>query len=87
VGNNLVAWISRKQSSISLSTTKAKYIAAGSCCTKLLWMKKLLCDYGFTQDTMPINYDSTSTINISTNLVQHFRTKHIDIRHQTSLLR
>jgi phage anti-repressor protein len=57
------------------------YIAAGSCCTQLLWMKKLLCDYGFTQDTMVIYCDNTSTINISKNPVQHSRTKHIDIRH------
>jgi hypothetical protein len=44
-------------------------------------MKKLLCDYGFTQDTMIINCDNTSAINISKNPVQHSRTKHIDIRH------
>jgi len=81
VGTNLVAWMSRKQASISLSTAEAEYIAAGSCCTQLLWMKKLLCDYGFTQDTMVIHYDNTSAINISKNPVQHSRTKHIDIRH------
>jgi hypothetical protein len=81
VGNNHVAWMSRKQASISLSTAEAKYIPAGSCCTQLLWMKKLLCDYGFTQDTMIINNDNTSAINISKNPVQHSRTKHIDIRH------
>jgi len=81
VGNNLVAWMSRKQSSISLSTTKAEYIAAGSCCTQLLWMKKLLCDYGFTQDTMVIHCDNTRAMNIFKNLVQYFRSKHIDIRH------
>ena len=46
VGNNLVSWMSKKQNSISLSTAEAEYIAAGSCCTQLLWMKKLLHDYG-----------------------------------------
>jgi hypothetical protein len=81
MGNNLVAWMSRKQASISLSTAEAEYIAAGRCCTQLLWMKKMLCDYGFTQDTMIINCDNTSAINISKNLVQHSRTKHIDIKH------
>jgi hypothetical protein len=80
-GTNLVAWMSRKQASISLSTTEAEYIAAGSCCTQLLWMKKLLCDYGFTQDTMVIHCDNTSAINIYKNPVQYSRTKHIDIRH------
>jgi hypothetical protein len=81
VENNLVAWMSKKQASISLSTTEVEYIVAGSCCTQLLWMKTLLCDYGFTQDTMIINCDKTTAINISKNPVQHSRTKHIDIRH------
>jgi hypothetical protein len=81
VRNNLVAWMSRKQASISLFTAEVEHIAAGSCCTQLLWMKKLLCDYGFTQDTMIINCDNTSAINISKNPVQQSRTKHIDIRH------
>ena len=39
VGSNHVAWMSKKQNSISLSTTEAKYIATGSCCSQLLWMK------------------------------------------------
>jgi len=81
VGNNLVAWMSKKQASISLSTAEAEYIATGSCCTQLLWMKTLLGDYRFSQDTMIINCDNTSAINISKNPVQHSRTKHIDIRH------
>jgi len=81
VENNIVAWMSKKRASISLSTVEAEYIATGSCCTQLLWMKTLLCDYGFTQDTMITNCDNTSAINISKNLVQHSRTKHIDIRH------
>jgi hypothetical protein len=81
VGNNLVSWMSKKQASISLSTAEAEYIAAGRCCTQLLWMKTLLGDYGFSQDTMIINCDNTSAINISKNPVQHSWTKHIDIRH------
>ena len=44
LGNNLVSWMSKKQNSVSLSTVEAEYIAAGSCCTQLLWMKKQLHD-------------------------------------------
>ena len=32
VGANLVAWMSKKQNFVSLSTAKAEYIATGSCC-------------------------------------------------------
>ena len=35
VGANLVAWMSKKQNSVSLSIAEAKYIAAGSCCSQL----------------------------------------------------
>ena len=31
VGANLVAWMSKKQNYVSLYTTEAKYIVAGSC--------------------------------------------------------
>ena len=69
LGNNLVSWMSKKQNFVSLSTTKAEYIAAGSYYTQLLWMKKLLHDYSIPQDTMCVFYDNTSAINLSKNPV------------------
>lgn len=81
IGNNLVAWLSKKQNSISLSTAEAEYIAAGSAYTQLLWMKQMLEDYGLPQGILTLYCDNTSAINISKNPVQHSRTKHIDIRH------
>ena len=33
LGDSLVAWLSNKQDSVSLSTTKAEYIVAATCCT------------------------------------------------------
>ena len=44
-------------------------------------MQKLLFDYGIRQEHLTIYCDNTSAINISKNLVQHSRTKHIEIRH------
>ncbi|CAL8988995.1 unnamed protein product [Prunus brigantina] len=81
VGNNLVAWHSKKQNSVSLSTAEAEYVAAGSCCTQLLWMRQMLEDYGLAQSCFLIYCDNMSAIDISKNPVQHSRTKHIDIRH------
>ena len=78
---NLVAWMSKKQNSVSLSTVEAKYIAAGSCCSQLLWMKKVLTDYALSQDTMVVYCDNSSAIDISKNPVQHSKTKHIEIRY------
>ena len=36
IGNCLVAWLSKKQNSVSLSTTEVEYIAVGTCCSQLL---------------------------------------------------
>ncbi|XP_019091093.1 PREDICTED: uncharacterized protein LOC109128704 [Camelina sativa] len=46
MGNNLISWHSKKQNSVSLSTAEAKYIALGSCCTQLMWMRQMSADYG-----------------------------------------
>ncbi|KAL8088588.1 hypothetical protein AgCh_038388 [Apium graveolens] len=40
-----------------------------------------LRDFGIKCGKVPIYCDNTSTINISKNLVNHSRTKHIDVRH------
>ena len=44
-------------------------------------MKKLLGYYGLSQETMVVYYDNFSAIDISKNLVQHSKTKHIEIRY------
>ncbi|KAG9439560.1 hypothetical protein H6P81_019725 [Aristolochia fimbriata] len=75
LGTNLVSWYNKKQNSISLSTTEAEYIAAGSCCAQLLWMKQMLADYGIPNGVLTVYYDNTSAINISKNPVQHSRMK------------
>ena len=80
LGNNLVSWMSKKQNFVSLSIAEAEYIAVGSCYTQLLWMKKLLHDYGIPQDIMCVFCDNTSAINLSKNPVQHSKSKHIEIR-------
>lgn len=40
-GNNLVFWFTKKQSGISLSTAKAKYIAPGRSAQQIIWMKHM----------------------------------------------
>ena len=81
MGNNLISQMSKKQNFISLSTAEAEYIAADSCFIQLLWMQKLLLNYGIRQEHLTIYCDNTNAINISKDLVQHSRTKHIEIRH------
>ena len=81
IGANLIAWMSKKKNYVSLSTAKAKYIVAGSCCSQLLWMKNVLTNYGISQDTMVVYCDNSSAIDISKNPIQHSKTKHLEIRY------
>ncbi|KAK2457508.1 putative mitochondrial protein [Trifolium repens] len=81
LGNNLISWFSKKQNSVALSTAEAEYIAAGSSCSQMIWMKQMLQEYNVEQDVLTLYCDNLSAINISKNPIQHSRTKHIDIRH------
>ena len=81
LGRSLVCWSSKKQSYVSLSTAESEYIAAGSCCAQLLWMKQTLKDYGIHLKQVPLYCDNESAIKIANNPVQHSKTKHIEIRH------
>jgi hypothetical protein len=81
LGRSLVSWSSKKQNSVALSITEAEYIAAGSCCAQILWMKATLKDFGIKFNKVPFLCDNKSAIKLTNNLVQHARTKHIDVRH------
>ena len=81
LGNKLMSWFSKKQHSLSTSTTEAEYIAVGSCCAHILWKKNQLVDFGLQLEKIPIFCDNTSAIAITDNPVQHSRTKHIDMRY------
>jgi hypothetical protein len=82
LGNSLVAWLRKKQGSISLSTTKVEYIAAATCCTQLLWMVQKLADLEIKYTApIPIHCDNTSAISVSKNHVFHSKTKHIPIKY------
>jgi hypothetical protein len=81
LGRSLVSWSSKNQNSVDLSTAEAEYITVGACCAQILYMKQTLLDYGVVLDNVPLLWDNESAVKIANNLVQHSRTKHIDIHH------
>jgi hypothetical protein len=81
LGRSLVSWSSKKQNSVALSTAEAEYVAAGACCSQLLWMRLTLRDFGCKFSKVPLLCDNESVIKLANNPVNHSRTKHKDIRH------
>ena len=81
LGRSLMSWSSKKQNSVALSIAEAEYNAAGVCCAQILYMKQTLLDYGVVLEKVPLLCDNESTVKLANNLVQHSRTKNIDIRH------
>lgn len=82
LGDYSVSWLSKKQSSISLSTAETEYIAAVDCCSQILWMKEALKDLNIcTDQPISVYCDNTSAISLSKNPMMHSRTKHIPIKY------
>nr|GEX92285.1 copia protein [Tanacetum cinerariifolium] len=71
----------REAKSATISSTEAEYIALSSCCAQILWMRSQLTDYGLGFNNIPMYCDNKSAIALCCNNVQHFRSKHIDIRY------
>ena len=81
LGKSLITWSSKKQNTIALSTTKVEYVSVANCCAQILWIKYQLEDFNLRYTKIPILCDNTSAINLAKNLIQHSRSKHIDIKH------
>ncbi|GJT37454.1 retrovirus-related pol polyprotein from transposon TNT 1-94 [Tanacetum coccineum] len=81
MGYCLTSWFAKKQMALAISTTEAKYVSTGKTCQQALWMKQALIDYDIRLDNVLIMCDNKGAIDLSKNLVQQSRDKHIEIRH------
>ena len=67
-----VAWSSKKQSTVALSTAEAKYVAATLCAKQVIWHRSLLNEVGISlPSTSTIFLDSQATISIAHHPEHH----------------
>ena len=79
LGESPVAWQTKKQDTVSLSSAEAEYRAMSVALKDLKWMKGLLESFGIAHPTpMKLYCDSKSALYIAANPVFHERTKHIE---------
>ena len=77
----VIIWRSKKQATITLSSTKAEYVAISESACEACWLRSLYNELGFIQkDPTLIKGDSNGSIVIAKNPQFHKHTKHIVIR-------
>lgn len=78
-GHNPIAWHSRKQNCVALSSMEAEYVSAVSAAQELVHLKGILSEFGEVKPII-LRIDNCSAI----LLIKHFeiskRSKHIEVK-------
>ncbi|GJX51286.1 hypothetical protein Tco_0278131 [Tanacetum coccineum] len=80
MNESLVSWKSKKQNTISKSSTEAEYRTLASVTSEVIWVLKILKDL-YCSNLLPVKVfcDNNSIIRIAANPIFHERTKHLEI--------
>ncbi|GKC07914.1 ribonuclease H-like domain-containing protein [Tanacetum coccineum] len=80
LGDNLLSWSSKRQHTLSRSSVEAEYRGVANVVAETAWLRNLLRElHTPLLSPTPVYCDNVSTIYLTANLVQHQRTKHIEI--------
>jgi hypothetical protein len=82
LGTNLVSWVAKQEPVVSRSSAETEYRAVANGVAEASWMRQrqLLHELHSPLQRATLVYcDNVSAIYLSTSLVQHQRTKHVEI--------
>jgi histone deacetylase 1/2 len=80
LGTNLVSWSTRKQATVSRSSTEAEYKALANATAEVMWIQTLLMELGIRAPrAAKLWCDNIGAKYLSANPVFHARTKHIEV--------
>jgi hypothetical protein len=80
LGDSLVFWSSKHQNVVSRSSAEVEYRAVANGMTEACWLRQLLVElYSPLSRATLVYCDNVSAVYLSNNLVQHQRTKHVEI--------
>lgn len=82
MGHGTISWRSKKQPTVSLSSTEAEYKAMSDLCKEALWLCSLLNELHLRpSSSIPLHVDNEGAEALAKNPEHHTRTKHIDTRY------
>ncbi|XP_013680165.1 uncharacterized mitochondrial protein AtMg00810-like [Brassica napus] len=80
MGDNLVSWSAKRQPTVSRSSAEAEYKGVANVVAEACCLQNFLLEMGIPLTQATVVYcDNVSAVYLSTNPVQHQRTKHIEI--------
>jgi len=80
LGDNLISWSSKRQHTVSRSSAEAEYRAVANAVAEVTWLRQLLSElHSPLHKTTLVYCDNISAVYMSSNPVQHQRTKHVEI--------
>jgi len=82
MGGTPVAWGSKRQATVALSTVEAEYIALARASQQAVWMASWLSEVGLpVKGPISIFGDNEGSQSLTENSKNHGLVKHIDMRH------
>ena len=80
LGGGAIAWSSKKQQTITLSTMEAEYMALTEGAKQLIWLRRFIWELSIDQSQpMSLHSDNLGAIMLSQDATYHAHTKHINI--------
>ncbi|KRZ27699.1 Retrovirus-related Pol polyprotein from transposon TNT 1-94 [Trichinella pseudospiralis] len=76
-----IAWTSKKQRTVALSTTEAEYMALSHAAKETAWLRSLQSELEKESSKPTLLCDNSGAVSISTGQSSSARTRHIDIRY------
>ncbi|XP_035830842.1 secreted RxLR effector protein 161-like [Helianthus annuus] len=82
LGRGAVTWCSKRQPTVSLSTTEAEYRAATMAAQEVTWLWLVLEELKHdVKGSVVIHCDNMSSIQLAENLIFHTRSKHVEVHY------
>ncbi len=79
---NAVAWLCRKQPSITTSTTEAEFVAVAESASLIIFLKEITTEISRQRETQPVKVyeDNISTATLLKSIFHHGKLKHLALR-------